>query len=681
MELLTSLEEKLKDGLLPIDEVIKLGIHICRMLEVCEKQNIIHRDIKPANIFVTEYGDYKLGDFGIARTLQDGSASTSIGTMDFIAPEVASYRQRYDSRVDIYSLGLTLYYLLNGNKLPFEGEDNEESPLVRRIDGEPLPQLKGISERLSYMVLKASSFKPNDRYSNIKEMLFELSSLGISQTTPETEHLVQGDIIRFDTHDWRVLEVKPDKVFVLSERVIEYRSFHGPRTVVWGDSHLRHYLNGEFLDKFNIHDKELILITRGISSTNPRYPYHRSESDDRIFLLSIEEVLLYFGDREGIRKLADKECFGINDQYNQCRIAYDSDFKASRWWLRSDGPGIFANYVDEDGSINLLGIRQHRIDVGVRPAMWLKLNPEQIHLRIHQKQLDAQQAIRGKRSAPTESAIIDSTDKTVNSVVHVFVGQPKHDNVHYMRDIGEKSSWASNADSFDEMTLGYKNGPIILTEDQILANIQAIQNRSVLRISHGIRNEGGTLSLGLEMKDDAKKAYITTILELDKVYGWSKYLIVVPNILVRDSVKHSIEVSKGLILERYGKSVKSFVYDSSKLFQLDEYSQYSGICILIMNWQLFSTDERIGEPRLLDTNTRRKVIFEKHDTLGSRKPIDIISANNPIVIFDGLPKDRDSVTMKAIKQNHFKALFSLSYLVNASSPRWVNLLSSELRTD
>ncbi|MCL2152798.1 MAG: DUF2791 family P-loop domain-containing protein [Oscillospiraceae bacterium] len=164
MELLTSLEEKLKYGLLPIDEVIKLGIHICRMLEICEKQNIIHRDIKPANIFVTEYGDYKLGDFGIARTLQDGSASTSIGTMDYIAPEVATFRQRYDSRVDIYSLGLTLYYLLNGNKLPFEGEDNEESPLVRRIDGEPLPYIVDVPNQFSNVVSRACSFKADNRF-------------------------------------------------------------------------------------------------------------------------------------------------------------------------------------------------------------------------------------------------------------------------------------------------------------------------------------------------------------------------------------------------------------------------------------------------------------------------------------------------------------------------------------
>jgi serine/threonine-protein kinase len=117
MELLTSLEEKLKDGPLSVDEIVKMGIHLCKMLEVCEQQNIIHRDIKPANIFITKYGDYKLGDFGIARTLSDGVASTGIGTLDYMAPEVI--RGKYDGRVDIYSLGVTMYYLLNGNKLPF----------------------------------------------------------------------------------------------------------------------------------------------------------------------------------------------------------------------------------------------------------------------------------------------------------------------------------------------------------------------------------------------------------------------------------------------------------------------------------------------------------------------------------------------------------------------------------
>ncbi|MCL2152800.1 MAG: DUF5050 domain-containing protein [Oscillospiraceae bacterium] len=170
MELLTSLEEKIKDGPLPVDEIIKLGIHICKMLEVCEQHNIIHRDIKPANIFITKYGDYKLGDFGISRTLADGSASTSIGTMDFIAPEVASFRQKYDSRVDIYSLGLTMYYLLNGNRLPFEDEDSDESPVVRRIYGEGLPNIEGVSEWLFRVVSSACAYKAIERYGNAEIM-------------------------------------------------------------------------------------------------------------------------------------------------------------------------------------------------------------------------------------------------------------------------------------------------------------------------------------------------------------------------------------------------------------------------------------------------------------------------------------------------------------------------------
>ncbi|MCL2415822.1 MAG: serine/threonine-protein kinase, partial [Defluviitaleaceae bacterium] len=189
MELLTSLKSILEsiidDGAktMPIEEVRKLGIHICRMLEVCDKNNIIHRDIKPANIFRSEMGNYKLGDFGMARIMVEGQALTITGTLEYMAPEIYNNFGRYDKRVDIYSLGITLYYLLNGNKFPFEGEEHEESPITRRIDGkEKLPMLdgEGISQEFAEAILKACAHNADDRFESATLMREALEKEGES---------------------------------------------------------------------------------------------------------------------------------------------------------------------------------------------------------------------------------------------------------------------------------------------------------------------------------------------------------------------------------------------------------------------------------------------------------------------------------------------------------------------
>ena len=113
MELLTPLLDRMMQSRLDEKEVVKLGIDICKALELCHKKNIIHRDIKPQNIFVSENGDFKLGDFGIARTMEKTTGGMSKkGTYKYMAPEV--FRgENYDSTVDIYSLGIFIYSLLN----------------------------------------------------------------------------------------------------------------------------------------------------------------------------------------------------------------------------------------------------------------------------------------------------------------------------------------------------------------------------------------------------------------------------------------------------------------------------------------------------------------------------------------------------------------------------------------
>lgn len=182
MELLTPLVSYLKTNVMSEKEVIKLGIDICSALEMCSKMDIIHRDIKPANIFISDMGNYKLGDFGIARSVEKtkGDASTKIGTLNYMAPEI-SRGLPYNKNVDYYSLGLVLHRLLNDNREPFMPPapsvityEIKEKARRRRISGEPLPNPFHASQGLSDVIRKAAAFNPEERYQSATDMKRDL---------------------------------------------------------------------------------------------------------------------------------------------------------------------------------------------------------------------------------------------------------------------------------------------------------------------------------------------------------------------------------------------------------------------------------------------------------------------------------------------------------------------------
>lgn len=196
MELLTPLmkayEQELNEHGCSDGYVQRVGIDICRALERCGRHNIIHRDIKPQNIFVNEEGDFKLGDFGIAKTSDHTTRATKTGTYNYMAPEV--YRTLpYSASVDIYSLGLVLYWMLNERRGPFvplppevpKPSQNAEA-LERRMRGEPLPPPKNGSEELKRIVLKACAFDPKDRYQRPVEMRRDLERAAMGQSETQT---------------------------------------------------------------------------------------------------------------------------------------------------------------------------------------------------------------------------------------------------------------------------------------------------------------------------------------------------------------------------------------------------------------------------------------------------------------------------------------------------------------
>ena len=177
MELLSDLSEKSKTETMTQSDVIKLGIDIGTALEVCVEKKLIHRDIKPQNIFVSEEGRYKLGDFGISRKLEKTvSALSQKGTYSYMAPEV--YKgDEYGANVDVYSLGLVLYRLVNGNRLPFfplaptpiRYDDNEKA-LLRRMKAEELPKPAFASAKLWTVIKKMCAFDKKERYKNASDM-------------------------------------------------------------------------------------------------------------------------------------------------------------------------------------------------------------------------------------------------------------------------------------------------------------------------------------------------------------------------------------------------------------------------------------------------------------------------------------------------------------------------------
>ena len=206
MELLTPLQKVTKERLLSEKEVIKLGKDICKALILCENKNIIHRDIKPDNVMISPFGDYKLGDFGVSKVMSHTTGGTMTGTEGYIAPEVL-HMEKYGKEVDIYSLGIVMYWLLNNRRMPFieatgkltPSKANEAS--MRRYQGEKIPAPQNGSARLKQIVLKACEYRPKDRYTSAQDMYDALNSLENEKVS--TQSTVHGNQARsFSDDGW-----------------------------------------------------------------------------------------------------------------------------------------------------------------------------------------------------------------------------------------------------------------------------------------------------------------------------------------------------------------------------------------------------------------------------------------------------------------------------------------------
>lgn len=263
----------------------------------------------------------------------------------------------------------------------------------------------------------------------------------------------------------------------------------------------------------------------------------------------------------------------------------------------------------------------------------------------------------------------------VDAVVQVFSGQPNHGPASYIRDMGkrpEKLPVESDPQiqlpemarpvQEDDDTTGYKNAEVELTNEQLLQNIHTLQAQNNIKLSPALVKDLGRCSLDIEMETGTGKTYVytKTIFELNRRYGWSKFIVVVPSVAIREGVKKSFEITEEHFMQSYGKKARFFIYNSKNLNQLDTFSSSSGINVMIINTQAFAAslnEEKNVEGRKGDQAAR--IIYSTRDEFASRRPIDVIAANRPIVIMDEPQKMGGTVTQTALKK--FNPLFSLNY--------------------
>lgn len=240
----------------------------------------------------------------------------------------------------------------------------------------------------------------------------------------------------------------------------------------------------------------------------------------------------------------------------------------------------------------------------------------------------------------------------VERTVEVFAGQPSVDSLAYRRDLGKRAATLYD----DELEMGYRNSEVQLTSSQLLENIHKAQTAGDIKLSSCLAPSIGACSLDIEMETGTGKTYvyIKTMFELNKRYGWSKFIIVVPSIAIREGVGKSFRMLEDHFMEHYGKKARWFIYDSSRLKSLDDFSSDAGINVMIINTQAFAASLKEGAK-----NKESRIIYSKRDDFASRRPIDVIAANRPIIIMDEPQKMEGEATQTALKR--FMPLFILNY--------------------
>ena len=243
----------------------------------------------------------------------------------------------------------------------------------------------------------------------------------------------------------------------------------------------------------------------------------------------------------------------------------------------------------------------------------------------------------------------------VGNTTAIFTGQPNRDPSKYRRDLGKRGSGVIRFDGDDD---GYRNADVELASKQLLNNLHSVQTLAGVPLSKSLSKiDGlGAVNLDVEMETGTGKTYvyIKTMFELNKLYGWSKFIIVVPSIAIREGVAKSFRMLEEHFMEQYGKKARWFIYNSSNLNPLDQFSQDAGLNVMIINTQAFAASLKEG-----GRSKESRIIYSKRDEFASRRPIDVIAANRPIIIMDEPQRMEGAATQAALKK--FNPLFVLNY--------------------
>ena len=242
--------------------------------------------------------------------------------------------------------------------------------------------------------------------------------------------------------------------------------------------------------------------------------------------------------------------------------------------------------------------------------------------------------------------------EAVESVTGVFAGQGVASPLSYRRDVPQAAQTSLfDGEAGDDFTMGFANALVELDAGQMLTNINRVQSRNNIHLSQSVVTGGlGRCSLDVEMETGTGKTYvyIKTMFELNKQYGWTKFIVVVPSIAIREGVKKSFAVMQEHFMEHYGKKARFFVYDSKNLAEIDHFTQSADLHIMIINTQAFNARGKDA----------RRIRIEL-DEFGSRRPIDVIKKCRPILILDEPQKMGGNATQASLKE--FDPLFCLNY--------------------
>ena len=247
------------------------------------------------------------------------------------------------------------------------------------------------------------------------------------------------------------------------------------------------------------------------------------------------------------------------------------------------------------------------------------------------------------------------------AVTDVFAGQPNNGAAPYLRGLGrgKTKNGMETLDGFEmqlEASEGYANAPLAISRQAVLDNIRKEQRASHLPESEALAKGPAPVNLDVEMETGTGKTYVytKTVFELNRLYGWTKFIVVVPSIAIREGVYKSLKNTEQHFFEQYGKAIRFFIYDSSRLGEIDRFSSSSDINVMIINMQAFNTSMKEG-----GRSKEARIMYSERDEFGSRRPIDVIAANNPIVIQDEPQKMGGKATQEGIKR--FNPLACLNY--------------------